>query len=96
MNNDTAINKFYALEQLNNILMNRQEQHGDFFEGAKIWYEMMEIAQTSSFYDYLPVHQKFALNMLFLKLSRILTSPYNLDDWLDSCGYLLNGLEVRK
>lgn len=76
-------------ETLEEILKQREERYGKFFENAQIAQDIKENMRNSRNWDYLDYDQREALEQIASKISRILTgngTSYS-DSWTDIAGY---------
>jgi hypothetical protein len=85
---------FILTEERDPLLVERQKTHGDFklnaeiSQGIKSWFDMPQTSKLSK------VHRE-ALDMIALKLSRILSGQANFKDhWDDIAGYAKLGSEA--
>jgi hypothetical protein len=76
------------MDQITDILSDRQSTHGDFSEVAKLDRAFKALLQKSPNWGYLSDTQALALEMIFHKLSRILSgNPNHPDHVADIQGY---------
>jgi len=66
------------------LLTTRQSTHGKFEENARVWQLMCDQARGTAF---LNDEQRLAVNMIFLKLARLIQHPEVQDHWDDIAGY---------
>lgn len=69
------------------ILKERGKTHGDFADNAKVSQELKFIIRTNLGVSELTYVQREALDMICLKVSRILSNPNVKDHWDDIAGY---------
>ena len=70
------------------LLQERGSVHGRFIENALLSQGFKHEARMASKWLMLSVDQREALDMIFLKISRILSGdPSHLDHWVDIIGY---------
>ena len=70
------------------VVGERETTHGDVVEQARISQQIQDVMRSSNHWDSLPDHMKQSLQMIALKVSRILTGdPFHADSWLDIEGY---------
>ena len=83
-----ATGTHHPVNRVDQILQERNPVHGSFRDNANIAQDIKQIYRDSPNWKHLrPVHQE-ALEMIALKLSRILSgNPNELDHWLDIAGY---------
>lgn len=76
------------------LLQERQKTHGSFEQNAKISQQLKRIFTSNMMANSNPVHLE-ALDMIALKLSRILSGQANFKDhWDDIAGYAKLGSEA--
>ena len=76
------------------LLEERQKTHGNFNRNATISQEIKEIYRKAGVNGFKDVHRE-ALDMIALKLSRILSGQANFKDhWRDLSGYALLAMEA--
>lgn len=77
------------------LLEERQKTHGDFGANARISQHLKAVFECDGCYENLiPIHRE-ALDMIALKLSRILSGQANFKDhWDDIAGYAKLGSEA--
>jgi len=79
------------------ILQTREKTHGSFELNADISQNLKGIFRAELGSTVLPPAQREALDMIALKLSRILSGQANFEDhWLDIAGYAKLGMEACK
>ena len=70
------------------ITSTRPSTHGSFADNARISQSIKKIMRQEAGWEQLNDEQKEALEMVSLKISRILSgNPYEPDHWLDVQGY---------
>ena len=70
------------------ILSERNKTHGEFADNARFSQEMKRLFQSSDYWEGLSDVHKESLDMIALKISRILSGQADFKDhWLDICGY---------
>ena len=70
------------------VLEKRGPIYGPFLENARISQGIKKLIKTSINYKNLGVSQEEALDMIALKISRIVCgAPYYKDNWVDIAGY---------
>lgn len=78
------------------LLQEREKTHGDFARNAKISQELKTRFGNYGMQEFNDVHKE-ALDMIALKLSRILSGQANFKDhWDDIAGYAKLGAEACK
>lgn len=78
------------------LLQEREKTHGNFEENAKVSQHFKSIMYDRGYRTYHPVHTE-ALDMIALKISRILSGQANhKDHWDDIAGYAKLASEVCK
>lgn len=76
------------------LLQERQKTHGDFGSNARISQQIKMIYHGADYYKYKPEHKE-ALDMIALKIGRILSGQSNFKDhWDDIAGYAKLGAEA--
>lgn len=71
-----------------NILANRQKTHGNFLENANLSQSIKDVMRSSINWEKLTDMQKESLEMIALKISRILSGDKDFrDHWDDVVGY---------
>lgn len=76
------------MSELQNILDQRRQQHGDFNVHASITQQMKSVMFAVSRYHMLSPIQQEALEMIVHKIGRILAgNPDHVDHWDDIAGY---------
>lgn len=75
------------------ILVEREKTHGSFAENARIWQSMCNLAKDGRFCN---DSQRLAVEMIFLKLGRLIQNPAEPDHWRDIAGYAKLGEEACK
>lgn len=82
---------------INATLAERGNTHGDFIEQARLSQSFKGMMQASDNWDNMPTFQQEALQMIAVKMSRILTgNNWCHDHWHDVAGYaqlVANALE---
>lgn len=69
------------------LLQEREKTHGSFVKNAQYYAELKGIFESAHYRNYLPIYVN-ALDMIALKLSRILSGQANFKDhWDDIAGY---------
>ena len=76
------------------ILVEREATHGPFEWNAFVSQKIKEIFRSAPNYRHFSDGHKEALDMIALKLSRLLQNPHHEDHWLDIAGYANLGLEL--
>lgn len=77
------------------LLVERQSTHGSFVENARISQQIKAVMHSSSEWKRLLPPKREALDMIALKISRILSSDVAYKDhWDDISGYALLGSEA--
>lgn len=75
------------------LLVTREATHGSFKQNAmthsKLWGAVPPEASMK-----LSIEQHLALNMIFLKIARLLSNPRHRDSWDDVAGYAKLGSEA--
>ncbi len=75
------------------LLQERQKTHGSFVDNALVWNALHQ-----AFYGAQPTKanttQVAALNMIFMKLARVASTPWVKDHWDDIAGYAKLGSEA--
>lgn len=75
------------------ILVAREKTHGNFHKNAEIWIKLQNTAYSSNFNP----AQLLALNMIYLKLARMLSGNCMEEEhWKDIAGYAELGREACK
>lgn len=70
------------------LLAEREKTHGSFDEHARITQDLKRIAQARRGWNRLDHQQKEAVEMILLKIGRILAgNPNHEDHWTDIAGY---------
>lgn len=91
--------EYEPLHDRDPLLEERQKTHGDFGRNASISQSLKQIYRDNLFAQSItlePVHQE-ALDMIALKISRILSGQANFKDhWDDIAGYAKLGSEACK
>lgn len=78
------------------LLQERQKTHGSFARNAQISQDLKRYFRNKDSSRFIDVHQE-ALDMICLKLSRILSGQADFKDhWLDVSGYALLAAEACK
>ena len=73
---------------INDILNEREETHGDFTSHAQISQALKESMRYYADWEYLPNTHKESLEMIVHKIGRILAgNPNHKDHWSDIAGY---------
>lgn len=73
---------------LETTLTDRNRTHGDFHEQAELSGILKELLRTQANWRLLTYSQKEALEMIAVKVSRIMTgNPNHKDSWHDIAGY---------
>jgi hypothetical protein len=81
---------------LQNILTDRAATHGDFAENSRISQEIKAVMRSGANWAGLSPSRKEALEMIALKLGRILGgNPDESDHWQDMAGYAHLGEKGR-
>lgn len=66
----------------------RKSTHGDWLQQSAIGVGLDQVVQSSPNYSGLAPHQRKAVDMILVKLSRIVNGdPYHDDHWDDIAGY---------
>lgn len=76
------------------ILVERERTHGSFEWNAFVSQRIKSVFRNCPGYDGFSDGHKEALDMIALKLSRLLQNPNHEDHWLDIAGYAQLGLEL--
>ena len=77
------------------LLVTRQSTHGDFAQNARISQRLKDIMVSEKDFNLLADVHREALDMIALKLSRILSGQANYaDHWRDLSGYSLLAMEA--
>lgn len=86
------------MSDINTTLIERNLTHGDFHEQAELSGVIKDIMRNRVNWRQLTYAQKEALDMIVVKISRILTgNPHHQDSWHDIAGYAsLAERECRK
>lgn len=74
--------------QIDDILLQREQQYGNFFSRSKISQDFKSLIHNGLSYKSLKPDQKEALEMIATKVGRIVNgNPDFLDSWIDIQGY---------
>jgi len=77
------------------IIEERQHTHGDFDNGARIINGIQDLLRCGARHEAIPPSQKLALDMIAVKLGRIVNgNPNHADSWKDIGGYASLGKDV--
>ena len=71
------------------VTKDRDAQHGDMEDNFEMIAELWEIYLGVTVYS-----ADVAAMMTLLKIARSRSNPMNLDNWIDSCGYMACGGEI--
>ena len=75
----------------------RKNTHGDWRQQARVGVKLDVAVQDSPGYDSLPTHQRKAIDMILVKVSRIVSGdPGHDDHWDDIAGYAYLGKDGHK
>ena len=86
----------WAKQSCGSLLNERQKTHGSFEDNARISQALKVLFVNEGFGDLCDVHRE-ALDMIALKLSRILSGQADFKDhWRDIAGYAKLGEEKAK
>lgn len=80
----------FVKHPIDTIISERETTHGDFDRNAKAWQAMCEMAGHTRFEN---DRQRLAINMIFLKISRLMENPNVRDHWDDIAGYARLGAD---
>ena len=81
------------MENIKQLLNEREKTHGNFAQAA-IDFEALQAVIYDA--ENLSASHKYALNMIMLKITRILHGdPCEKDHWKDIAGYALLGGDIR-
>jgi hypothetical protein len=87
------------MNDINRIIAEREKTHGNFPRQAKTAQSIKEVMRYTDNWEFMPEHQKEALELIATKLSRILNgNPAWHDTWHDIAGYAVlvaNTLEAH-
>ena len=78
------------MKMIDEVLQDRQEVYGDFFEGITCEAQILEIIKGRYFDQYklpLPPIYYLFFSKIVMKLSRLAVSPDHVDSWTDIAGY---------
>jgi hypothetical protein len=75
------------------LINERETTHGDFDENARMWQGLCEMASHTRFEN---DRQRLAINMIFLKIARMMQNPNVRDHWDDIAGYARLGADGCK
>ena len=78
------------MKMIDEVLQDRQEVYGDFFEGITCEAQILEIIKGRYFDHYklpLPPIYYLFFSKIVMKLSRLAVSPDHVDSWTDIAGY---------
>jgi hypothetical protein len=80
------------------VLAERSKTHGDFEDNARTMQKLKHVIRKANNWVDLSDVQKEALDMICVKIGRIVTgNPYEPDHWLDISGYATLALrEIQK
>jgi len=88
------------MNDINRTIAEREKTHGNFTRQSKAAQSLKEVMRYADNWEFMPEHQKEALELIATKLSRILNgNPAWHDTWLDIAGYatlVANTLEVHR
>ena len=76
------------------LLVEREKSHGSFYLNAYISQEIKAAYLRSGIYTNLKPEHREALDMIALKIARILSNPNVKDHWIDVAGYAHLGAEA--
>lgn len=75
-------------QTLDEVLVERKSQHGDFRDHSKIAQELKTIARSGVSYNQLNDIEREGLEMILHKIARIVSgNPHKKDHWTDQAGY---------
>ena len=84
----------FRLDRIEDILQERNTTHGSFMENAEVSQTLKCVMRSRSGYAMLSSVHREALDMIALKISRILSGKANYaDSWLDISGYATLAME---
>lgn len=84
-----------STSSISNVLSERKNTHGDFKKGAEIEQQLKDIFRKSTNWDKIEPYKKITLDLIALKISRILEGDSDFKDhWDDINGYVIRTLEV--
>lgn len=72
------------------LLVEREKIHGSFDENARVWQALCHLAKNTTFTG---DRQRLAIEMIFLKIARLLQNPDVKEHWDDVAGYAKLGSE---
>lgn len=75
------------------LLVEREKTHGSFENNAALWRELNTVLNKHVKVSF-PASQGLALNMIVLKIARLVQTPYVRDHWDDIAGYAKLGSEA--
>lgn len=76
------------MSKTEDILKQRQQEHGSFYNNAGCSQKIKDILKTEMNYEKMDVDQKEALDAICSKMSRIVVGDHNKEDhWRDIAGY---------
>lgn len=73
------------------ILVEREKTHGSFDYNAKTWHRLV---MSAPYHKDMTEAQILALNMIYVKIARVLSNPNTKDSWKDIAGYAELGAEA--